>query len=125
MQPCACTGSCAYVHVSCLGHWAVEAGSLRCELCSSVYVEPWRTELELAMPPPQPLPQPRRFVTPEGQSVVIIPLGVGLGPSPLTPGNMGPLIQQVQRGGGSAVVASPHVIEAQAEASELCQVGRP
>ena len=45
VAPCECSGTCAYVHVSCLERWVVEKGSGRCEVCKAVYKQKALTPL--------------------------------------------------------------------------------
>ncbi|GLC50022.1 hypothetical protein PLESTB_000334000 [Pleodorina starrii] len=92
---CHCTGSLTYAHMTCLKTWVMEKRSVRCELCGTMYKEPYGSELAASIPPAPPPPQPhiaavRRLTTPDGQPIIIMPVGVGVD---LGPGAIGPLLQ--------------------------------
>ncbi|KAG2481945.1 hypothetical protein HYH03_019099 [Edaphochlamys debaryana] len=76
VAPCHCTGSLSYAHMHCLRTWVIEKRSVTCELCSTMYKEPYGSELAASIPPAPPPPAPRRLTTPDGQPIIIMPVGV-------------------------------------------------
>ncbi|KAG2425234.1 hypothetical protein HXX76_013819 [Chlamydomonas incerta] len=97
---CHCTGSLKMVHLHCLRTWVIEKRSIHCELCGTMYREPYGSDLAASIPPaPQPQPAPRRFITLDGQSVIVMPMGLGLGAGGSAI-HMGPLLQHAASGGG-------------------------
>ncbi|KXZ43067.1 hypothetical protein GPECTOR_105g99 [Gonium pectorale] len=55
VAPCHCTGSMAYAHMGCLRTWVMEKRSIHCELCATMYKEPYGSELAAAIPPAPPV----------------------------------------------------------------------
>eukprot|EP00198_Chlamydomonas_reinhardtii_P014254 XP_001703591.1 predicted protein [Chlamydomonas reinhardtii] len=85
--------------------WVMEKRSIHCELCGTMYREPYGSDLAASIPPaPQPQPVPRRFITLDGQSVIVMPMGVGLGPGGSAI-HMGPLLQHAASGAGGGSMA--------------------
>ncbi|KAG2426437.1 hypothetical protein HYH02_014795 [Chlamydomonas schloesseri] len=100
IDACHCTGSLKLVHLHCLRTWVIEKRSIHCELCGTMYKEPYGSELAASIPPaPPPQLQPRRFITLDGQSVIVMPMGLSLGPGGSAI-HMGPLLQHAASGGG-------------------------
>ncbi|GIL88723.1 hypothetical protein Vretifemale_16575 [Volvox reticuliferus] len=84
----------------------MEKRAVHCELCGAMYKEPYGSELAASIPPALPTPpvtSVRRITTPDGQPIIIMPVGMNLSPGPV-----GPLLEHHPRGphvGGATLVA--------------------